>query len=300
MPSAERTFLVAASVIVAAALAGCGRAGTTPTPEPTASVIATASLGGGIPAGPADQQPSGGLHPANAPASAYLVAGEKVAPVARTVAMPAVARGAMLALLSGPTAAEKAAGYTSAIPAGTKLLGIAIDGDIAIVDLSGEFDDGGGTLSMSLRAAQVVHTLTQFANVERVRFRMDGQPLELLGGEGLEVAEPQTRAMWEDYAPAVLVEGPAAGSQVYAPLKVRGTANVFEAVFNLDVVAPDGTVLASKTVHATSGTGTRGTFSAVLDFTPWTSGTGTLVAWYDSPKDGSRVVVAEVPLEEAE
>lgn len=289
-----RTTAYALALLLASALlpTACGPRQASPPPrgDATASPDATA------PPAPADTAPSGGLHPATAPALVYFARDERVAACYRKVATPAVARGAMLELLKGPTAAEKAAGVTSAIPAGTRLLGLDISGGTATVDLTGEFDDGGGTLSMSMRVAQVVHALTQFSTVERVSFRMDGAPLTVLGGEGLLIGEPQTRADWEDYAPAVLIEHPAFGQRPSSPLKVSGTANVFEGVFRLDLTAPNGTLLASPMVQATSGTGTRGTFSTSIAYSPWAHGTGELTAWYESPKDGSRIDVYTVPL----
>lgn len=290
----SRTTTYALAILIASALlaTACGPKqavaptgdGATVTPDATA------------PPAPADTAPSGGLHPASAPALVYFARDEKVAACYRKVATPAVARGAMLELLKGPNAAEKTAGMTSAIPAGTRLLGLDVAGGTATVDLTGEFDDGGGTLSMSMRVAQVVHTLTQFSTVERVSFRMDGAPLTVLGGEGLLIGEPQTRAGWGDYAPAVLIEHPAFGERPSSPLRVSGTANVFEAVFRLELTGPGGTVLASPVVQASSGTGTRGTFSTSIAYSPWVHGTGELTAWYESPKDGSRVDVYSVPL----
>jgi spore germination protein GerM len=49
-----------------------------------------------------------------------------------------VATAAMNALLDGPTAEERSAGLTSAVPPGTRLLGIAIHDGLATVDLTSE------------------------------------------------------------------------------------------------------------------------------------------------------------------
>ncbi|MEX0698910.1 MAG: GerMN domain-containing protein [Acidimicrobiia bacterium] len=60
------------------------------------------------------------------------------------------ATSAVELLLQGPTPDEIAgipAMYT-AIPEGTTLLGLRVDAGVATVDLSGEFDDGGGSASM--------------------------------------------------------------------------------------------------------------------------------------------------------
>lgn len=244
-------------------------------------------------------EPDAPVAAAQVPVSAYFLDAEKVAPSARTVAGPAVAKAAMSELLQGPSDTERAQGLSSAVPAGTKLNGVSIASGTATVDLSEEFTSGGGTLSMSARVAQVVFTLTQFRSVQRVTFRIDGKPLSVLGGEGIVLSKPQTRADWEEFAPAVLIERPAWNDtlSVGRERTTLGSANVFEAVFFLELTAADGRVLDDARVQATSGTGTRGAWTAVLSI-PKDAKTGqaTLTAYYLSPKDGSRVDVAAVPL----
>jgi germination protein M len=85
-------------------------------------------------------------------------------------------------------------GGAAAIPEGTTLQHLSISGSLATADLSGSFNDGGGSLSMQLRVAQIVYTLTQFPTVERVRFRVDGVPVTAVGGEGVVVEPPVARA----------------------------------------------------------------------------------------------------------
>src|SRR5690606_15313075 len=110
---------------------------------------------------------------------------EHVGPVAREATGPAVAAGALRGLLAGPTDAERALGFGTAIPAGTTLNGVVVADGVATVDLSGDFASGGGSASMQARVAQVVFTLTQFPTVDSVDFELDGEPLTALGGEGL-------------------------------------------------------------------------------------------------------------------
>ena len=83
----------------------------------------------------------------------------------------AVGAAAMGALLKGPNAAELGASpamYTT-IPDGTIFLGLQIDGGIATVNLSREFEQD-GAVSSAKRLAQVVYTLTQFPTIHGVRF----------------------------------------------------------------------------------------------------------------------------------
>lgn len=226
----------------------------------------------------------------------YLVRGEKVGVAHRTVPTTAgVARAAMLQLLKGPSATERAAGLLTTIPAGTKLLGLSISGGVASVNLSRRFESGGGSLSMMLRVAQVVHTLTQFATVKKVRFLLDGVAVESIGGEGIIVSPPIGRTDVEGEAPAILVESPAVGDTVSSPLRVRGTANTFEASLTLRVKSETGSFLATKDIQATSGTGTRGTFSTTLSFTPPAGASRVqLVAFERSARDGRPINVVRI------
>ena len=173
--------------------------------------------------------------------SVYFLRGEKIGAAQRQVPRSkAVGAAALAALLAGPTAQEREAGLHSEIPAGTVLQGLAVHSGVATVDLSGQFESGGGSLSMLARLAQVVFTLTQFPSVERVRLKLDGQPVEAFGGEGVILATYATRRAFADLAPAILVEAPAVGDTVASPLRLRGAALVFEATFLATIVAGDG------------------------------------------------------------
>jgi germination protein M len=195
-----------------------------------------------------------------------------------------VAVAAMHELLRGPEDDE--AGFTSAIPPATKLLSLAVDDGVATVDLSRDFGTGGGSASMQARVAQVVYTLTQFPSVRSVRFRVGGAEAKALGGEGLVLDEPQTRADFEEQTPQILVETPAPGEELRSPLVIRGTANTFEAAFTVRLVGADGRTLAQKPVLATSGSGERGTFDEQLEFSVEEDTPVTLVAFEQNASSG--------------
>ena len=225
----------------------------------------------------------------------YFMRGEKIAATSRAVAKTqAVGAAATQLLLAGP--GEKEAGMTTAIPAGTKFLGLDIKNGTATVDLSKEYASGGGSLSMMMRLAQVVFTLTQFPSVKGVSFMLDGKAIDVLGGEGIIIDHPMTRADYEDLSPAILVEAPTVGTAVASPLRMTGTANVFEAVFRVNIVDHDGLVIADESVKATSGTGTRGTFDVTVTYPSGRAGNGSLIAFERSAKDGSPTNVVEIPL----
>jgi len=125
----------------------------------------------------------------------WFARGEQLVPVRRTHARtPRVATAAISALLAGPTAAERGAGTTTAIPAGTRLLGISIDRGVATVDLTSQYQSGGGSLSMQVRLGQVVYTLTQFPTIRSVRFALDGTPVNVFSSEGIVLDHPVGRS----------------------------------------------------------------------------------------------------------
>ena len=233
--------------------------------------------------------------------SVFFIRDEKIATVHRTVPKTQqVAAAAMAELLAGPTAEDAAVGMTTAIPEGTEYIGTTIDEGVATIDLSSEFESGGGSLSMSARLAQVVYTLTQFPTVDFVTFRLDGEPIEVFGGEGIVLDRPVGRKDFEDLTPIIFVASPAVNDTVSSPLRVNGTANTFEAAFMLQILDADGTILVEQPMMATSGTGTRGTFDATIDFNVQPGSQITLRVFELSAKDGSEVNVVEIPLTVAE
>ena len=228
--------------------------------------------------------------------SVYLARGGHVVPVRRVVsATPAPARASMAALLAGPTASERRQGYTTMIPSATRLRGVSLAHGVLTVDFNGRFQAGGGSESMLLRVAQVVYTATSFSTVERVAFRLDGRPVAAIGGEGVVVSPSVGRSAFEAQAPAILVEKPLPGDRVSTPIRVRGTANVFEARFSIDVMTAAGARLAHRAVLASAGTGTRGVFDVTLPLRAY-RGNLVVVAYAQSPKDGSRIDVVRIPV----
>lgn len=234
--------------------------------------------------------------PAEVEVRAYLLREERVGPVARESGGPAVAQAAMEGLLAGPTPAEAELGFSSTIPDGTELLGLTVDDGVATVDLSAEFGSGGGSASMMGRVAQVVFTLTQFPTVDSVLFELEGEPVTALGGEGLLLTEPQTRDDWESLSPAILVESPLPFEEVTSPLRIRGTANTFEAAFVVNVTDGDGLIVYDEPAMATSGTGTRGTFDITATFEVPRAGFGSVIVFERSAEDGRQINIVEVPV----
>jgi germination protein M len=209
----------------------------------------------------------------------------------------AVGAAAMKALLAGPTADESAdRRITSAIPAGSRLLGLSIDNGIATVDLSREFESGGGSASVLIRLGQVVYTLTRFPTIQSVLFEIEGKPVTVFSSEGIVLDVPVTRATYDDLLPAIFVYRPAYGASIGNPARITGSANVFEATFLVTLLDGSGAVVVETQVMATCGTGCRGTFDVTLPYNVYEAGWGTLRVWDGSAKDGSPENVREYPV----
>ena len=218
--------------------------------------------------------------------------GQRLVPVTRYVLPDSgLARGALLALLAGPSA-EDPAGLGSAAPAGTRLLGIVIRDSAATVDLSRAFESGAGSAAVRMRLAQLTYTLTRLPAVRVVRLRLEGKPSSVFSAEGLEISGGLRRADFHDLAPfdddpPVVLTQPVPGSTVRGPLIVRGTANVFEAHVGLRVRRPAGEVVVATWTTATCGTGCRGTFEKTLALPDSARGDLVVEAFEPSAKDGS-------------
>jgi germination protein M len=188
-----------------------------------------------------------------------------------------VGTAAMEDLLAGPTPLEARAGVTTVIPAGTRLLGLTVSKGVATVDLSSEFESGGGSASMFARLAQVACTLDQFPTVKGVSFELDGQPVDVFSGEGIVLDHPVRCRDYQDLLPVILVEHPSIGQRVESGITVSGSANVFEANVTVRVLDAGGTELSRGFTTATCGTGCRGTFSMDVDFAVTHEQAGTIV-----------------------
>ena len=134
----------------------------------------------------------------------WVSAGENALGVMREIPYTeAVASATMKELLAGPTDAEKTTwpAISTAIPEGSELLGLTIDDGIAKVDLSEEFESGGGTFSVTARLAQVVYTLEQFETIDAVEFYIEGELVEVFSSEGLILDGPQGLDDFSDLLP---------------------------------------------------------------------------------------------------
>jgi germination protein M len=305
------------SVALVACTGGSGPLGTVPpaesaqpsveqgspdlTPAPSTSEEPSGSPSGG------SSPPSSSPSPAASPQGTtvvrayFLLGGEQgvsgPVPVLREIpGTKAVATAAMTALLEGPNARERAAQISTTVPDGTQLLGLTVTDGVATVDLSREFESGGGSASILGRLAQVVYTLTQFPSVKSVLFRIEGREVHALGGEGAVLDGPVTRADYASTLPSIFVDRPAWGAAIGNPARITGNADVFEASFRITILDGSGKVLTDQHAMATCGTGCRGTFDVTLQYDVAKAQYGTLRVYYGSAMDGSPQDIRDSPV----
>lgn len=206
------------------------------------------------------------------------------------------ARDAVEALLDGPPSAAEAAGITTTVPDGTSLVDVAIGGDgVATVELSGEFDDGGGSASVLGRLAQLTYTLTALEGVQSVLLMENGSVVETFSGEGVLLDGPMVRDDFLDVVPGILVESPAWGAEVSVPFEAVGVAAVFEAVFQAELLVDGDTVFSPPFVMSDNGVG-WGSFAFEVDADVAPPGSAVLHVWEFSAKDGSVINERFLPL----
>jgi germination protein M len=211
------------------------------------------------------------------------------------VTPPQFATAAVNELLKGPNQSELSNAWGTAIPAGSELLGIDISNGVATVDLSSEFESGGGSLSARLRLAQLVYTLTEFRTIQSVELEIEGRPATTFSSEGIVLDGPMTRADFEDLMAPIIVETPVAGQRVTSPVRVSGNANVFEATVSMEILVGDVKAAALFT-SVRCGTGCRGTYSKNVRFRVPEEVQAVIRVFESSAENGAPIHVVSVPV----
>ena len=97
------------------------------------------------------------------------------------------------ALLKGPTKEEAKHGIRSFIPADTRLLSASIKDEVALINLSDDFQfNRYGVEGYNIQLQQIVFTVCSFPTVKSVQFLIEGQKRDFLGSEGVWIGSPFT------------------------------------------------------------------------------------------------------------
>lgn len=92
-------------------------------------------------------------------------------------------------LLKGPTKAEKAKGIYSEVPQGTKLISLEETPNKIIINLSNDFEQGGGTDGLYKRLYQLIKTSNKNTTLN-VYLYINGKQADVVGGEGIMINQP--------------------------------------------------------------------------------------------------------------
>jgi immunoglobulin-like protein involved in spore germination/sporulation and spore germination protein len=241
---------------------------------------------------PAPPRPSTATEtsPLPTPALIFFLRDGKLAAARRAVSQArGIEAAAVQAVLRGPDAEERQAGLTTALHRGARLKSLSIRGGVAKVSLA--LTD---RRDFSNKAdAQLVYTLTEFPAVGAVNISADFRSAHEAQSDTMN--GNADRSTYEPLTPAILIESPVVGDSVTSPLHVSGTANTFEATFQLEV-RTGGRLIDKRTVTATSGSGVRGTFGENVPFTVSEETPARVIAYELSAENGRRINQVSVPI----
>lgn len=230
------------------------------------------------------------------PVVVYFQMDERVAPVRRQVdtMTTSMTEGTFEMWLAGPTPDEVAAGYSTTVPPGTRLLSARSENSIVTVDLSGEFASGGGTAMMLGRLAELVMTAaTSAVMFDGVELLIDGEPVSVFSAEGIEIEGLLTIDDVEDQLPAIIQYRVLGGDEVATGTQISGSANTPDGVVSVQVIDATGAVIQEATTSIGCGSECRGPFTTWLDLGDHT-GPATLRLFHLS-EDGSEVGLVTIP-----
>ncbi len=102
---------------------------------------------------------------------------------------------AIKVLLQGPSIEEAKKGLRSFIPPETELISAYVKNGTAFINFSEEFQfNRYGIEAYYAQLAQIVFTVCEFPTVETVQFLIEGRHKEYLGGEGVWIGSPFSKA----------------------------------------------------------------------------------------------------------
>jgi spore germination protein GerM len=104
---------------------------------------------------------------------------------------------AMKELVNGPTKWEKSAGFSSEIPQGTKVLSIRESAGSIMIDLSPNFESGGGAESTYTRIKQIIKTANANTSVPTYLY-INGKQANVIGGEGIMIKQPLNERSFDE------------------------------------------------------------------------------------------------------
>jgi hypothetical protein len=203
---------------------------------------------------------------------------------------------AVTELLAGLAEAEtsQTPAFSTTVPEGTELLGLTVAAGVATVDLSENFDDGGGSASMFGRLGQLTFTLLDFDEIDEVMVELEGVPVTVFSSEGIDISGGLDPAFFFDTGvlPELLPTSPAWFEFLGNEFTVQGWGRSFEAQFSWELYDDDGALLSEGIAMGGAGPD-WGSFTFDVAYVLDRRQVGTLTLVEFSAQDGSRINVRE-------
>ncbi|MEV6966471.1 GerMN domain-containing protein [Hamadaea sp. NPDC051192] len=263
---------VLAASLGLALLAGCTAPAPTPSGSPSASTAASALASAG----------GSGLLPV------YYTLSDRGTPklvrefhrLAVAADTPAGKTTAAVAEMLRPSALDP--DYHTLWPAGVRVTGSSVDGDVVTVDLTG-LTSGVGAEAEGQAVQQLVWTATANSGASRVRIRVDGATVETVFGH-ISVKDPVRRAEAVDTLHLVWVISPQQGETVGRDVTLHLAGIVFENTLNYEILR-DGKVVQHEVVTLEPGHPAMGEKKVTVRLSP---GSYVVRAYEISMADSSR------------
>jgi hypothetical protein len=270
--------VAAISTISALALAACG--GVSPKlGSPTTTTVPPSSTTTTKPKAP----------PTTTQSALFFGRGNALGVAYRTEPAASVRYDTVRALFAGPDPAEKAAGLTTAIPAGSIVEGLSFNGSLAYMDVNGQFFAATTKSVFTVRLAQVVYTLTEFTGVDRVQLYLHGLTLPRI--LGLPTTGPLTRTDLTGAVDDFLIVSPAVNESVASPITVSGISE-FSGALEIQLTDPNGQLIVNTVNTTTVGE----TFTYTYPFASNHAGTATLRVYAAPDRSTTAQLVASIPV----
>jgi hypothetical protein len=178
--------------------------------------------------------------------------------------------------------------YRTGWPASAGVRGVTLDGDVAIVDLSGAALNSVGAETAEMAVQQLVWTVTAASAIkgtqlQGIRLRLDGQDVSELWGHVAVGGVLRRGPALQVQAPVWLIS-PQQGDEVGGTFRVHIDGAVPEATVQLRVRNTGGATVNQQFVTLSQGAPGRGEAFVELTLPP---GSYTLEAYFESLQDGS-------------
>ena len=100
-------------------------------------------------------------------------------------------------LISAPTRWERSKGFTSEIPQNTRVLSIRESSNSIMIDLSSDFESGGGAESTYTRVKQIIKTANANTTLPTYLY-INGKQANVIGGEGIMIKQPLSERSFDE------------------------------------------------------------------------------------------------------